>query len=161
RGQDDDADFLRGYGFQVIPIRPDWQMTYNQRGFGAQYKEKLRKPAPYWIWGLAGFLECLPRSDNRVYLHPTRRDRFGIPLVTAEFSWSDNERKLARDTGVQAEKIFRAAGAMFSSITAPEQLSEGGAAIHEMGTARMGDDPAQSVLNKYNQDVHDLIMDTA
>jgi len=36
-----------------------------------------------------------------------------------------------------------------------ENLSIPGSGIHEMGTARMGDDPAQSVLNKYNQ-AHDV-----
>ena len=36
-----------------------------------------------------------------------------------------------------------------------ETLSVGGSAIHEMGTARMGDDPGESVLNKYNQ-AHEL-----
>ncbi len=154
-GQDEDADFVRGYGYQAMPIRPDWQMSYNRKGFGAQYKEALRKPGPFWVWALAGFLECLPRADNRMYLHSDKVDRFGIPQVATEFSWDDNERNLARDTGVQAEKIMRAAGAMFSSITPPEKMGEGGSAIHEMGTARMGDDPAQAVLNKYNRS-HEL-----
>ncbi len=31
----------------------------------------------------------------------------------------------------------------------------GGDAIHEMGTARMGNDPASSVLNRWNQ-AHDV-----
>lgn len=154
-GQDDDADFQRGYGYQVHAFRPDWQMSFNQKGFGAAYKEALRKPGPYWVWALAGFMECLPRADNRVYLHPGKKDRFGIPQVAAEFSWADNERNIARDTGVQAEKIMRAAGAMFSSITSPDKISEGGSGIHEMGTARMGDDPTASVLNKYNR-THEL-----
>lgn len=52
---------------------------------------------------------------------------------------------------MQAEKIFRAAGAVFFETSDISKLSEGGAGIHEMGTARMGDDPMQSVLNKYNQ----------
>ncbi len=33
--------------------------------------------------------------------------------------------------------------------------SAGGEAIHEMGTARMGSNPADSVLNKWNQ-AHDV-----
>ena len=55
-----------------------------------------------------------------------------------EFEWSDNERKAAFDTGVQAEKILRAAGAITMDINQGENLDEGGDAIHEMGTARMG-----------------------
>jgi choline dehydrogenase-like flavoprotein len=34
-------------------------------------------------------------------------------------------------------------------------MSLPGEGIHEMGTARMGDDPAQSVLNAHNQ-AHDI-----
>lgn len=154
-GQDSDTDFRRGYGYQVHALRPDWQMAFNRKGFGANYKEALRKPGPYWIWALASFMECLPRPDNRVYLHPDKKDRFGIPQVAAEFSWSDNERNIARDTGVQAEKIMRAAGAMFWSINGADKMSEGGSGIHEMGTARMGDDPGQSVLNRHNR-AHEL-----
>jgi choline dehydrogenase-like flavoprotein len=150
-GQDEDADFVRGYGFQAIPLRPDWQMSFNRKGFGAEYKNTLKKPAPFWLWAMAGFIECLPQADNRILLHASKKDRFGIPQVQPEFTWSDNERKLAHDSGVQARKILRAAGAMIPNITPVEGMSQGGSGIHEMGTARMGDDPQQAVLNKHNQ----------
>ena len=104
-----------------------------------------------WIWAMSGFAECLPQENNRVFLHASKRDRFDIPQLAAEFTWGENERKLARDTGVQAGKIMRAAGAIYYQITDPTEMEDGGGAIHEMGTARMGDNPAQSVLNKYNQ----------
>jgi choline dehydrogenase-like flavoprotein len=148
---DADADFVRGFGYQAMPLRSDWQTTFNTRGFGAEYKESLRRPSPLWIWAMSGFSECLPRADNRVFLHKSKQDRFGIPQLVAEFSWGDNEVALARDTGVQAEKIMRAAGAVYYQIGSTDNMEEGGGAIHEMGTARMGDDPSQAVLNRYNQ----------
>lgn len=154
-GQDDDADFVRGYGYQAHTMRPTWQMNFNSKGFGAPLKESLTKPGPLWIWALAGFIECLPYERNKITLHPTKKDRFGMPLVVTQFTWGENERKIAADTGKQAKKILRAAGAVFQSITDSNQLSVGGAGIHEMGTARMGNDPTQSVLNKYNQ-AHDV-----
>ena len=86
-----------------------------------------------------------------MFLDASKKDRFGIPLPSTEFSWGENELKLATDTGVQAEKIMRAAGAIGYQISPVESISKGGAGIHEMGTARMGDDPALAVLNKYNQ----------
>jgi choline dehydrogenase-like flavoprotein len=150
-GQDEDADFLRGYGYQAIPIRPDWELGFNRRGFGADYKEALGRPAPIWIWALRAFIECLPNAANRIFLHPTRKDRFGIPLLVTEFEWSDNERNAALDSGVQAGKILRAAGAVMIDVNDNSKLDVGGDAIHEMGTARMGRDPASSVLNGFNQ----------
>jgi choline dehydrogenase-like flavoprotein len=149
-GQDADADFLRGYGYQAYVDRPDWQMTFNRKGIGESYKDSLRKPAPLWIWALSGYVECLPRRDNRVSLHKTK-DRFGIPLVAPEFSWGQNERKAANDMALHMEKIFRAAGAIYYDAPGAAGLEDGGNAIHEMGTARMGEDPSTSVLNKYNQ----------
>ncbi|MEH6593138.1 MAG: GMC family oxidoreductase [Halioglobus sp.] len=154
-GQDEDADFVRGYGYQAHTLRPDWQTTFNSKGFGADYKESLRKPGPFWIWFLGGFIECLPQESNRVYLHANKKDRFGIPQLVTEFNWGENELSLARDSAIQAEKIFRAAGAVFYEISDIDAISEGGAGIHEMGTARMGDDPNTSVLNKFNQ-THEL-----
>jgi len=149
--RDEDANFVRGYGYQAHTLRPDWQASFNTTGFGAAYKESLRKPGPYWIWAMASFMECLPSPDNRIYLHNSKKDRFGIPLIATEFSWGNNELELARDTGVQAEKIMRAAGAIFYQISDTDKMSEGGSGIHEMGTMRMGSDPATSVLNKFNQ----------
>lgn len=150
-GQDDDADFVRGYGFQASAVRTDWQASFNSTGFGADYKNSLTQPSPYWVWALGGFLECLPQATNRIYLHDKAQDRFGIPQVVTEFNWGDNEKKLVNDASLQAGKLMRAAGAVYYQLGEHDAVSEGGAGIHEMGSARMGDDPMQAVLNQYNQ----------
>ena len=152
---DEGQTYLRGYGYQANVVRTDWQMTFNQKGFGKKYKESLRKPGPFWVWVLSGFHECLPYHSNRVSLHPTRKDRFGTPLLNTHFNWGDNEFNMAADSAEFAAKIFRAAGALHYEIEDISTMSIGGGAIHEMGTARMGDDPNTSVLNKFNQ-CHEL-----
>jgi choline dehydrogenase-like flavoprotein len=151
--QDEDADFVRGYGYQTALMRTDWQTNLNAKGFGADLKNSLRKPGP-WLFVLAGFTECLPVESNHMRLSKKQVDRFGIPQVVFDFEWSDNEYKLRADASKQADRILKAAGA---ALIMPgwDQMSEPGEGIHEMGTARMGDDPAQSVLNKYNQ-AHDI-----
>jgi choline dehydrogenase-like flavoprotein len=45
--------------------------------------------------------------------------------------------------------MFHEAG--FQTVFASGRLSNPGLAIHEVGTARMGNDPKKSVLNQYNQ----------
>ena len=152
-GQDDDADFVRGYGYQTATLRMDWETGYNARGFGADLKDSLRRPGP-WLFALAGFTECLPRKSNRMYLDPGKVDRFGIPQVAFDFKWSDNEVNLRKDAKKNADRILKAAGAVFN-IPMGDQMSMPGEGIHEMGTARMGDDPGQSVLNAHNQ-AHDV-----
>jgi choline dehydrogenase-like flavoprotein len=86
-----------------------------------------------------------------VTLHANKKDRFGIPQLVTQFDWEDNARKLASDSATQAEKIMRAAGALYYQTGDTENLVKGGSGVHEMGTARMGDDPSKAVLNKHNQ----------
>ena len=149
----DQEDFTRGYGYQGNIFRADWRTQYNQKGFGAELKESLRKPGP-WLWNLSGFGECLPRASNRVTLHPTKKDRFGLAQIHIDFEWSENEKKIHQDIIDNAKRIMRAAGAAIV-IESEASISTPGITIHEMGTARMGDDPKQSVLNKHNQS-HDV-----
>jgi choline dehydrogenase-like flavoprotein len=150
--QDEDADFIRGYSFQTFTLRMDYRFTFKRAGFGAAYKESLRKPGP-WMFALTGFGECLPHRDNRVFLDPVKKDRYGIPLVNIDMGWRDNEHKIRRDMGRQAQRILTAAGA--AVVMADPQARDPGEAIHEMGTARMGLDPKTSVLNGWNQS-HDI-----
>ncbi|HCS26169.1 MAG TPA: GMC family oxidoreductase [Spongiibacteraceae bacterium] len=149
KAQDNNNDFLRGYGYQVHALRMNWQSSFNKKGFGADLKDSLRKPGP-WIWALAAFTECLPDKRNRMYLHPGKKDRFGIPQVAFDAAWRDNEHKLWNDAVQQGDRILKAAGSVFS-IKQEKLESVMGAGIHEMGTARMGNDPAESVLNAHNQ----------
>lgn len=152
-GQDEDADFLRGYGYQGGAIRVGWQgMAKQIPGFGAQYKQALRQPGP-WMMYITGFGECLPYSSNRMVLDANRKDRFGIPLVKFDFEWGSNEQNMRKDIVAEASAMLEKAGAIFPQSFIHD--SKGGEGIHEMGTARMGDDPTQSVLNKWNQ-AHDV-----
>jgi glucoside 3-dehydrogenase (cytochrome c) catalytic subunit len=151
-GQDADADYIRGFGYLNYTLRLDWRHTYHQKGFGADLKNNLRKPGP-WAYSMTGFGECLPRYDNQVSLDKSARDRYGIPQVKIDFSWGENELRVAREMRVEAEKILKAAGAV--AIFSGDKESEPGTAIHEMGTARMGRDPKNSVLNEWNQ-AHDI-----
>lgn len=152
RGQDEDAEFIRGYGFQTYTLRMDYRFAYRRAGIGAAYKDALRKPGP-WMFALTGFGECLPQRDNRVFLDAVKKDRYGIPLVNMDMQWRDNEHKMRADMGRQARRILNAARA--AVVMADPKAKDPGEAIHEMGTARMGRDAKTSVLNAWNQ-AHDI-----
>ena len=148
-GQDDDADFVRGFGYQCGSKRINWRYWFNQKGIGAEFKESLSTPG-FWTWGVAGFAEMLPAKSNRMYLSNNKTDRFDVPQVAFNFQWGENDKKMNADIQVQAKRILRAAGAVLLGARGGE-MKPGGDATHEMGTARMGDDPGESVLNGYNQ----------
>jgi len=150
---DKHPQFVRGYGFQGGAARRDWRRGARNPGFGAEFKNALLKSLGPWGFGMGGWGECLPRHDNYVALHPTLKDKWGIPALHIQCTWGPNELAILKDIQVTAAEILEAAGARdietFNDELAP------GLCIHEMGTARMGRDPKTSVLNGWNQS-HDV-----
>jgi choline dehydrogenase-like flavoprotein len=146
-----DGDFVRGFGFQGYSGRSSWQRGQNEIGVGRELKQRLRTPGR-WEMRLVGFAEMLPRADNRVTLLE-RKDKWNIPLVHIDCTHGENERRLAERANRDAAAMLAAAG--FENIESNGPIKPPGHCVHEMGTARMGRDPATSVLNRYNQ-AHDV-----
>ncbi|HTM51112.1 MAG TPA: GMC family oxidoreductase [Bryobacteraceae bacterium] len=140
--------FIRGYGYQT-KCSPSFD--FGAPGFGAAYKNAVRKGK--WTMQLTMFGECLARKDNRVEIDPELVDKWGIPALKMNVTWSDNELKLQKDGKEQAEEMLLAAGA--TGVKQYGNPSVPGASIHEIGGARMGADRRTSVLNRYNQS-HDV-----
>ena len=146
-GQDADADFVRGYGMQGSASR----RVNAPEGFGASMKEGLRKYGP-WKIQFNAFAECLPYKDNTISLHPTKVDRFGVPLIVFDVAFRDNETRMMVDAARQGEAMMKAAGLVDVGSRQDEHVP--GDAIHEMGGACMGEDPNGSVVNRWSQ-AHD------
>ncbi len=151
---DQHPDFLRGYGYQGSARREGWQRGITGGGFGADFKQRMAEPGPWTMW-LGAFGECLPRYENYVELDPEVVDAWGIPVLKVHIAWSDNERTMMNDGAIQAAEMLEAAGGKVTELVTSENLPPPGLTIHEMGTARMGRDPATSVLNGFNQS-HDI-----
>jgi choline dehydrogenase-like flavoprotein len=85
-------------------------------------------------------------DSNRVDLDPTLRDRFGLPVARITYTAHQNDVRLATWFANRAEEIFDAAGATTIHNAGPvvRKLHN-----HQMGTARMGDDPASSVVDRW------------
>jgi choline dehydrogenase-like flavoprotein len=147
-----DVDFIRGFGFQGYSGRSSWERGQNDVGVGAELKQRLRDPGR-WEMSLIGFGEMLPRAENRVTLDEKRRDKWGIPLAHIDCQHGDNERRLAERANQDAVRMLIAAG--FENVAPLGGIKPPGSSVHEMGTARMGRDPATSVLNAHNQ-AHDI-----
>ena len=73
------AEFLRGYGFQGGASRDDWGRGLELAGFGADFKNALRKPGP-WRFDFYGFGECLPNHENVIELDPEKKDAWAFQL---------------------------------------------------------------------------------
>jgi len=146
-GGDEGVGFKRGYGYQGSARRDPAPPV----GFGASMKHGMRKYGG-WKFDMGAFGECLPYRDNSVSLHPTKVDRFGVPLMRFDVRFRDNELRMMADARVQGEAMLRGAG--LANVKSEEHEHVPGDAIHEMGGARMGMDPRASVLNGWSQ-AHD------
>ena len=146
-------DFIRGYHFQGGGGCYEYPgLAHDLPGYGKAFKSSVRKYYPAMI-SLGGFGEVLPRRENRVMLDSEVKDAWGIPVLRFDYRFGDNELKMAKDMADTVEEMLAAAGA--ESIKVERELLPPGWSIHEIGTARMGDDPKQSVTDKFCR-LHDV-----
>jgi choline dehydrogenase-like flavoprotein len=106
---------------------------------------------------LGGSGEMLPRYENQVSLHPTLKDKWGMPQLHIDCTYSANDWKMMEDIADTCAEILEGIGVkdVTKDIRAKHGEWNPGLSIHEMGTARMGKDPKSSVLNGWNQ-AHDI-----
>ncbi len=140
------ANYLRGFGYQGEGMRQGWTRPID--GFGAEFKKQLTSFGPWGI-NLYAFGECLPYANNRISLSKEKTDRWGLPIVIADAEFQQNERAMRKDMLNDALEMLAAMGA--KGIVGTNQEPSIGLGIHEMGTARMGSSPKESVLNSHNQ----------
>jgi len=143
-------DYIRGFGYQGGSSRSNWRKAISELSYGKELKEKLLMPGS-WHIGMGGFGECLPYHENKMTLDYDKLDEWGLPTVTFDVEFKDNEKKMRKDIQEEAIAMLKASG--FKNVKGFDEANSfyPGLGIHEMGTARMGRDPKTSVLNKYNQ----------
>ena len=142
-------------------ISLEFGSTQTERGFvrGSKLQLSIGAPAPgvhfnryeregvdarSHIAGLSISAEDLPDPENRVVLSSTRVDEDGIPVPRMIYRISSNTRAIL-DFGLErASEVLRAAGAAAVEHT----LLKAQAGFHLMGTARMGDNPETSVVDR-------------
>ena len=93
--------------------------------------------------------ETILKKSNRVYLSDTEKDQWGIPLLVTSVAYDDNDEKMKQDFLTQGAELLEAGGA--KNIRPYDRHWPPGLDIHEMGGCRMGADPRQSMLNRWNQ----------
>jgi choline dehydrogenase-like flavoprotein len=144
----DKRDYIRGFGYQGSAGRQGWSREIAEMNIGGDLKDALSEPGG-WTMGITGFGETLPYHDNQITLDKTKKDKWGLPVLSMDAVIRDNELKMRVDMMADAKEMLEAAGLQnVKTYNNPYSLGGG---IHEMGTARMGRDPKTSVLNAHNQ----------
>lgn len=143
--------FLRGYALNVTshlgPLEP--------RNFAAYGEELQRKLDEYngSAFHMTIMGEVIGRYENHVRINKDVTDTWGIPVLHIETKYTDNEYNMAKDAVDISSQMAEDAG--FEVLSRNTEPNPPGYSIHEIGTCRMGDNPKQSVLNKWNQS-HDI-----
>jgi len=147
-----DQPYLRGFGFENYTSRSDWTRGFSGAGVGAEWKESMTKPGE-WFAYFEAYGETLPEYKNQVTLSEDQKDKWGLPLLKISMEYGENEKKMRVDMQRSAVEMLKAAE--LDWVEPFDRHPTPGTVIHEMGTARMGNDPKTSVLNKWNQ-AHDI-----
>lgn len=100
-------------------------------------------------WGIIA--EDLPNEANRVVLDPELYDADGVPAPRIVYETSENSRRMLAFNVERAKESLLAAGAR--SVTVAPQIRESG--WHMLGTTKMGEDPADSVVDRWGR-THDV-----
>ena len=144
---DPSRDFARGFAIQTVgplPIAFAKQMMTAKGAWGWGLRRVMMD---YNHWAAFGFLgELLPHPDNRVTL-ADERDRHGLRVAHVTFNLHDNDNKLIEFGKNKTMEVMWAAGA--------EEVVQESRFAHLVGAARMGDDPATSVVDRFGR-THDI-----
>ncbi|MEM6966494.1 MAG: GMC family oxidoreductase [Bacteroidota bacterium] len=144
-----------GFGFNVSDLNK--HVGGELGGYGDKLRDDVKKFYGAVV-GMSGRGEAIAKRENRCEIDPKVVDQFGIPVLRFNYEWSNYERYQARHMQETFEEIIHAMGGIpLGDKPTKEQdwgLLKPGEIIHEVGTTRMGDDPKNSVTNKYCQ-LHD------
>lgn len=147
--------FVRGYSYEAMRgLGPSqtalWGMARGALPWGEKhhdgYARLFKRTA-----GLLAISEDLPEATNTVTLDPELTDSHGIPAPKVTYTVSQNSRKILDHAIDRAKEVLTAAGAV--EVSAEPLMRAAG--WHLLGTARMGTNPATSVVNEWGR-AHDV-----
>ncbi|MFK7835720.1 MAG: GMC family oxidoreductase [Sulfitobacter sp.] len=147
--------FVRGYTFETSrgmgPVGTALNgMAAGKIPWGADHHSAFRSLQDR-VTSLFAICEDLPEEHNRVTLDPTLTDAHGIAAPRITYTLSENSKQMMAHAIARGTEVMQAAGAKEVITAAPIPL----AGWHLLGTARMGKDPAQSVVNDWGRS-HDV-----
>ena len=149
-------EFVGGYYMQTLHLGLSFFATrlannLDLAGWGREYTrtmEVYQYMAGMWLVG-----EDMPQATNRVTLHPTEKDQFGMPIPNVHFDDHENDIAMRNHAYKRGAMVYDAVGATRIIRTPP------GPSAHNLGTCRQSVPPVDGVCNKWGQtpgQTHDI-----
>ena len=152
-GHRPERGFAGGYEMETLSLGLPFMAAFLDPGaWGKDFAHKMEQypnMAGMWIVG-----EDMPRETNRVTLHPTEKDKFGMPIPNVHFDDHPNDITMRSHAYRQGIEVYKAAGAREVYETPPYPST------HNLGTNRMSANAKDGVVNKWGQtwDVKNLFV---
>src|SRR5438093_2731604 len=141
--------FVGGYHMETISLGLPFLAAFLDPGaWGRDFTALLDQydhMAGMWLVG-----EDMPQQTNRVTLHPTEKDQYGLPIPNVHFDDHANDLAMRNHAYKQGDAVYQAIGARRTIETPPYPST------HNLGTNRMSEKPRDGVVNKWGQ-THDIL----
>jgi len=147
----EDEPFKRGFTMQFqrgpFPLESATRQFLRKKlPFGQEHHKVFRQTFDHTAH-LSIIVEDLPELHNRVVLDESLKDANGIPAPKIEYALSENSKKILSFGIEKGKELMKASGALTTFGFGP--VRETG--YHILGTAKMGNDPKNSVVNMWGQ----------
>jgi choline dehydrogenase-like flavoprotein len=128
-----------------IPLPINWRLPGTPT-WGAAAKGNDREHFNHSM-AVAMVVHDMPQHDNRVDLDDKVTDAWGLPVARITLKPHENDLAQGKFLIDRNAEILEAAGARSTQKVYIDRIT--GNCSHQHGTARMGDDPATSVLDRW------------
>jgi len=144
---DPERGFAGGFLMELLGSAPAFHSE--MAGWG----EEARNWMEQYAYSAGVFLvgEDPPQESNKITLHPTDTDQYGLPVPVLDYEYHANTWEMLRHASAKAHKLYSALGA----TDIRDNSDQLGAGCHNMGVARMSADPKDGVTNRWGQ-AHDV-----
>ncbi|WP_374382719.1 GMC family oxidoreductase [Dongia sp.] len=140
--------FVGGYEMETLSLGLPFMAAFlDPGGWGkgfASAMEGYDHMAGMWLVG-----EDMPQETNRVTLHATEKDQFGLPIPNVHFDDHANDKAMRDYAYGKGSALYEAVGAKRTFHTPPYPST------HNLGTNRMSKKARDGVVNKHGQ-THDI-----
>ncbi len=145
---DPSRGFVGGFEMETISLHLPFLAAFLSPGaWGKDFAwamEQYTNMAGMWLIG-----EDMPQESNRVTLHPTEKDQYGLPIPNVHYDDHANDTAMREYAYKKGREVYEAVGATKTYVVPPYPST------HNLGTCRMSAKPADGVCNKHGQ-THDV-----
>ncbi len=140
------------FRFDVPAMLMALSLPASEPQWGSAFKQRLHS---WYNQSLLCYAHTtsLPVESNSVSLDPELKDAWGLPALRTTFREHEHDLRMYRWFQARGRELLDAAGAL--RMYDDPINDDPGFTVHLLGTCRMGNDPAASVVDRYHR-AHDV-----